>query len=67
MAVTVEITEEAVDAAAEAEWCRYGSHNPYATWETEDPDYKEHLRNGMRAALAAAAPFLTTVAVSNGE
>lgn len=58
MTIYLEVSEEAVEAAAEAEWSRYGSHNPHATWETEDPEYKEHLRIGARSALQAALPFL---------
>lgn len=57
----VEVPEEAVEAAAKSEWVRFGSHNPSATWETEDPEYKEHLRTGMRLALEAARPFMHRV------
>lgn len=60
----VEVPEEAVEAAAKSEWARYGSHNPSATWETEDPEYKEHLRTGMRSALEAARPFIQRVVTS---
>lgn len=66
MTIYMEVPEEAVEAAAEAEWNRFGSHNPHATWETEDPEYKEHLRVGARAALQAALPFLHH-SVSSGE
>lgn len=57
----IEVPEEAVEAAAKSEWTRFGSHNPSATWETEDPEYKEHLRAGMRLALEAARPFMHRV------
>lgn len=64
--MTSEVPEEAVEAAAKSEWIRFGSHNPNATWETEDPEYKEYLRNGMRSALQAALPFMHRV-VMDGE
>ena len=65
MTIYVEVPEEAVEAAAEAEWSRFGSHNPYATWETEDPEYKEHLRMGARSALQAAWRFLHPIVSSD--
>ena len=64
MTILVEVPEEAVEAAAQSEWVRYGPHYPNATWETEDPEYKEHLRGSMRAALQAAAPLMNRVVTS---
>lgn len=64
--MSLEVPEEAVEAAAKSEWIRFGSHNPNATWETEDPEYKEYLRTGMRSALQAALPFMHRV-VADGE
>lgn len=60
-----EVPEEAVEAAAMAEWVQYGSQNPFATWETEDPEYKEYLRTSVRSVLAAAAPFMSKVVTSD--
>lgn len=66
MSAPFKVPEEAVEAAAKSEWLRFGSHRPNATWETEDPEYKEYLRTGMRSALQAALPFIHRV-VTDGE
>jgi hypothetical protein len=64
--LVLEVPQEAVEAAAKAEWDRYGSNIPNATWETEDPEYKETLRSAVRSSLAAAMPFMNRV-VTSGE
>lgn len=62
---SLEIPEAAVEAAAMAEWVQYGSHNPFATWETEDPEYKEYLRNSVRSVLVAPTPFMMQAVTSD--
>jgi hypothetical protein len=56
-----EIPEEAVEAAAKAEWLRFGLPYPDAQWEVGDIGHKDHLRTVMRNALKAAQPQMHRV------